>query len=113
MVRGSDHQTQGRRAQIISAAAHEGRSRYCVMPPTGTATAATYAAAGGASYERTRRKVPSAPTTANATFTDVVRTSRCEVAVASRPIPTVSGDQAPHCPSAAIPPARHAWGATG
>ena len=49
------HHAHGKSAQIISPAAHEGRSRYWVIPPIGTSTAATYAAAGGASYERTSR----------------------------------------------------------
>jgi hypothetical protein len=81
-----------------------------VTPPIGTSTAATYAAAGGTSYDRTSRKAPSAPTRARRTFTPDATTSRFPDAEATSPIAISSGDHWPHCPSAAMLPARHATG---
>ena len=110
MVRRIAHQTQGKSAQIISPAAHEGRSRYWVKPPIGTSTAATYAAAGGTSYERTRRKAPSAPTSASRTFTPEATRSRLLDHEATSPMAIRSGDHWPHWPSAAMLPARQVGG---
>ena len=46
----------GSSAQIIRPANQDGRSRYCVIPPSGAATAATKASGAAAPYDRARRR---------------------------------------------------------
>ena len=112
MVRRSAHHTQGSSAQIIRPAVQEGRSRYCVIPPPATATAATNASGAAAPYERASAKVPSTPTQSSASFTAVENTSTFGATVASSPMAATSGLNSPHCPSATAFPLAHACRST-